>query len=60
MYSPDDDALVSLSPLHEVVGIVCDGKDVWRLLAQLSVLILLDVGCIVDWQELVGIDGHQD
>ena len=60
MYLPDDDALVSLPPLHEVVGIVCNGKDVWRLLAQLSVLILLDVGCIVDWEELVGIDGHQD
>ena len=60
MYLPDDDALVPLSPLHEVVGIVCDGKDVWWLLTQLSVSILLDVGCIVDWQELVGIDGHQD
>ena len=60
MYSPDDDALVLLSPLHKVVGIVCDGKDVGWLLAQLSVSILLDVGRIVDWKELVGIDGHKD
>ena len=28
--SPDDDTLVMLVPLHAVVGIVCDGKDVWR------------------------------
>ena len=60
MHSPDDDALVLLPPLHEVVGIVCDGKDVGRLLAQFSVSILLDMGCIIDWEELVGIDGHKD
>ena len=60
MYSPDDDALVLLPSLHKVVGIVCDSKDVWWLLAQLPVSVLLDVGCIVDWEELVGIDGHQD
>ena len=60
MHLPDDDTLVPLSSFHEVVGIVCDGKDVGWLLTQLPVSILLDVGCIVDWEELVGIDSHQE
>ena len=60
MLSPDDDTLVPLPAFHEVVGVVCNGKNVGRLLSYLPVTILLDVGSVIDREELVGIDGHQD
>jgi len=56
----DDHALVPLSPLHEVVGIVCNGKDVWGLLPNLFVFVAVDVGLVVDGKELVWVDCHQN
>jgi len=60
LLSPDDDTLVPLPSFHEVVGIVCNGKNVGRLFSYLLVTILLDVGSVIDREELVGIDGYQD
>ena len=57
---PDNDTLVLLPSFHEVVGIVRNGKNVGWLLSYLLVTVLLDVGSIVDREELVGIDGYQD
>ena len=57
---PDNDTLVLLPSFHEVVGIVCNGKNVRWLLSYLPVTVLLDVGSVVDREELVGIDGYQD
>ena len=47
---PDDDTLVSLPPLHEVVGIVGDGKNVRRLFSNLLVSVLPYVLPIIYWQ----------
>ena len=57
---PDDDTLVLLPSLHEVVGIVRNGKDVWRLLPNLLVSVLVDVLQVVDGEQGVWVDGHQD
>ena len=46
--TPDNDTLVLLPPLHEVVGVVSDGKDVRRLISNLLVPVLLDMCSIVD------------
>lgn len=59
-FPADDAALVSLSTLHEVVGVVSDGKDVRWSLADLLVLVAVDVSLIVDGQQLVWIDGHEN
>lgn len=55
---PDDDTYVLELPLHEVVSVVSYGKDVWRLLPYLLILVLLDVRGIVDGEKLVWVDGH--
>ena len=47
---PDDDALVPLPSLHEVVGIVSDGKNVGRFLSNLLVPVLAYVLLVIDWQ----------
>lgn len=57
---PDDDALVLLVALHVVVGVVSDGEDVWRHLANLLVFVSLDLLSCVDGQHLIWVDGHQD
>ena len=41
--STDDHALVPLSSLHEVVGVVRCSKDVWCFFADLFVLVPIDV-----------------
>lgn len=57
---PDDDALVVLVSLHIVVAVVGDGEDVRRHLTDPLVLVGLDLLGTVDWQHLIGVDGHQD
>ncbi len=59
-FSTDDHTLVPLTTLHEVVGIVSNGKDMWRLLSNLFVLVSVDVSLVVDGEQLVRVDGHQD
>ena len=59
-FTPDDHTLVSLPSLHEVVGVVCDGKDMWRLLANLPVPVLANVPLVIDGEESVRVDGNQD
>ena len=56
----DDNTLVFLSSLHKVVGIVCNGKDVRRLFTNLFVSVLVDVLLVVNWKQLVGVDGYQN
>lgn len=58
--STDDDTLVPLSSLHEVVGIVCCGKDVWCFIADLFVFVPIDVCLIIDGEELVGVDCNEN
>lgn len=57
---PDDDALVVLVSLHIVVAVVGDGENVRRHLTDPLVLVGLDLLGTVDWQHLIGVDGHQD
>lgn len=59
-FLPDNDTLVTLASFHEVVGVVCDGKDVRRHLSNLLVLIFLDVFLAVDGVDLIRVDGHQN
>lgn len=47
-FPTDDDTLVSLSSLHEIVSVVCCGKDVWGLFSDLFVLVAIDVCLIID------------
>ena len=47
-FSTDDATLVSLSSLHEVIGIVGNGKDVGRSFTDLFILVLVDVSLIID------------
>ena len=56
----DNDTLVTLPSLHEVVGIVCCGKDVRRFFSNLLVFVAVNVGLVVDGKELVGVDGYQN
>lgn len=56
----DDDALVLVEALHVVVGIVADGENVRRQLADLVVLVQADLFGRVDRQYLVRVHGHQD
>ncbi len=58
--STDDHTLVPLTTLHEVVGIVSNGEDVWRLLPQFFILVSVDVSLVVDGEQLIRVDGHQD
>ena len=58
--SPDDDTLILAVSFHVCVGVVTDGKDVWRHFPDLLVSVGLDLLCRVDGQQLVGVDGHQD
>ena len=58
--SADDATLVLLSSFHEVVCIVSDGKDVRRSFADLLVLVTVDVFLIIDGQQLVWVDSHQN
>lgn len=55
-----NDTLVDPLPEHGVVGHVGDGEDVRLQLAQLVVLVHLDVFGVVDGQELEGVDGDED
>lgn len=57
---PDDDALVVLVSLHIVVAVVGDGEDVRRHLTNPLVLVGMYLLGTVDWQHLIGVDGHQD
>ena len=56
----DDDTLVLLPSLHEVIGIVCCGKDVWCLFPNLLVLVSVDVSLVVDGKELVRVDSDEN
>ena len=58
--SADDHTLVPLATLHEVVGIVRNGKDVRRLFPKLLVFVPVDVSLVVNGKELVRVDGHKD
>ena len=55
-----DHTLIFLSSLHEVVSIVSCGKNVGRFFSNLLVFVAIDVSLIVDGEELVRIDGHQN
>lgn len=59
-HSRDDHTLVTLLPAHEVVGIVCNGKDMWRLLSYPLASVAHDVLLVIDGQHLVWVDGHKD
>ncbi len=50
--------LIQLRPLHESVAVVADGEDVWRQLADLLLLVELDLLGRVDGQDLIWV--HRD
>ena len=56
----DYDALVVLVAQHVVVGVVADGEDVGRQLADLLVAVLFDLLGCVDGEDLVGVHSDQD
>lgn len=56
----DDDALVLAIATHVRVRVVPDGEDVRRKLADLALLVQLDLVCGVDGQDLVRVDRDQD
>ena len=56
----DDDALVHPRPPHQRVAVVADGEDVRRQLADLLLLVQLDLLRRVDRQDLVRVHRHQD
>ena len=56
----DNDTLVSLLSDHEMVGIVCYGKDVGWFFSYPLVGISSDVLFIVDRKDFVRIDSNQD
>ena len=58
--SADDDALVHPRPPHQRVAVVADGEDVRRQLADLLLLVQLDLLRRVDRQDLVRVHRHQD
>ena len=56
----DDDALVLPRAAHQRVAVVADGEDVGRELADLLLLVELDLLGRVDGQDLVGVHRDQD
>ena len=56
----DDNTLVTLLPTHEVISVVCNGEDVWRLFSNSFSGVLHDLFLIIDRQQLVRIDSHKD
>ena len=57
---PDNTTLVPLVPLHVEVAIVCDGKDMWRQLTHVAVVVQLYLLPGIEGQHLEWVHGYQD
>ena len=49
-----------LASFHHLIAVVSDSEDVRRELANLLVSVELDLFCVVDGEDLIGIYSHQD
>ena len=58
--SPDHTALIALVTAHKVVCVVGNGEDVGWELADLHVLVLLDVAAVVNVKKLVRVHGNEN
>ena len=53
-------SVISYLPRHLFIGLLCHCEYVWVQVAQILARVCVDHSVSVDWQPLVGVNGHQN